>query len=102
MFRIFEPIMREIDKLVSEQVTKVKMERLQLKDSSRVSIKVCQHGAILREVLDQADRYLCYRQSSWLVVLGPVPISKKRLRSPTLGFLLYSQRRRKYSVQTLQ
>jgi hypothetical protein len=40
MFRIFDPIIREIDKLVSEQVVKVKMERLQLGNPSRASVKV--------------------------------------------------------------
>lgn len=40
MFRIFDPIIREIDKLVFEQVVKVKMERLQLGNLSRASVKV--------------------------------------------------------------
>lgn len=47
MFRIFDPIIREIDKLVSEQVTKVRMERLQLGNTTRASIKVSLKGTTL-------------------------------------------------------
>ena len=52
MFRIFDPIIREIDKLVAEQVTKVRMERLQLGNSSKAAIKVSLHRAIPEGVLD--------------------------------------------------
>lgn len=40
MFRIFDPIIREIDKLVSDQVTRVRLERLQLGDTTKASVKV--------------------------------------------------------------
>ncbi|KID59176.1 Hsp70 family protein, partial [Metarhizium hybridum] len=55
MFRIFDPIIREIDKLVSDQVTRVRLERLQLGDTTKASVKVGES-----------------RQSSWLVALEPV------------------------------
>jgi hypothetical protein len=44
MFRIFDPIIREIEKLVAEQVTKVRMERLQLGNSTKAAVKVSLHG----------------------------------------------------------
>jgi len=40
MFRIFDPIAREIEKLVSEQVSSVRMERLQLKSKTKSAVKV--------------------------------------------------------------
>lgn len=40
LFRIFDPIIREIDKLVAEQVTKVKILRLQAGRLSNAEVKV--------------------------------------------------------------
>jgi hypothetical protein len=57
MFRIFDPIIREIDRLVAEQVTKVRMERLELGNSNRAAVKVGLHGAILQVLLNKTDRY---------------------------------------------
>jgi len=50
MFRIFDPIIREIDKLVAEQVTKVKMERLEQGNSASASVKVSQSFSLYRAV----------------------------------------------------
>ncbi|KFG77530.1 hypothetical protein MANI_111979 [Metarhizium anisopliae] len=51
MFRIFDPIIREIDKLVSDQVTRVRLERLQLGDTTKASVKVGEsRGAVMSKL----------------------------------------------------
>ncbi len=40
MFRIFDPIIREIDKLVLEQVRDVQIKRLESNNSSGVTVRL--------------------------------------------------------------
>jgi hypothetical protein len=40
MFRIFDPIIREIDRLVAEQISNIKIERLQAVPSNTNGVKV--------------------------------------------------------------
>jgi hypothetical protein len=40
MFKIFDPVMREIDRLVTEQVNSVKIKRLQAVPPNTTGVKV--------------------------------------------------------------
>lgn len=73
LFRIFDPIIREIDKLVTEQVTSVRMERLQLGNTAGASVKVGLHKSYLWFRCHEIYKPL-YRQFSSLVALGQVLI----------------------------
>ncbi|KAH6662561.1 hypothetical protein B0J14DRAFT_707549 [Halenospora varia] len=84
MFRIFDPIIREIDKLVSEQVTKVRMERLQLGNSSRAAIKAIflvggfGSSAYLKDVIEKSNPGVLVIQpkEAWSAIVRGAVMSK--------------------------
>ncbi|KEZ46799.1 hypothetical protein SAPIO_CDS0097 [Scedosporium apiospermum] len=81
LFRIFDPIIREIDKLVTEQVTSVRMERLQLGNTAGASVKAIflvggfGSSAYLKDVIEKSNPGVLVVQpkEAWsAIVKGPV------------------------------
>jgi len=84
MFRIFDPIIREIDRLVAEQVTKVRMERLELGNSNRAAVKAIflvggfGSSAYLKEVVEKSNPGILVIQpkDAWSAIVRGAVMSK--------------------------
>jgi hypothetical protein len=84
LFRIFDPIIREIDKLIAEQVTKVRMERLQLANSNRATVKAIflvggfGSSAYLKEVIEKSNPGILVIQpkDAWSAIVRGAVMSK--------------------------
>ncbi|KEZ45057.1 hypothetical protein SAPIO_CDS2479 [Scedosporium apiospermum] len=84
MFRIFDPIAREIEKLVSEQVSSVRMERLQLKSKTKSAVKAIflvggfGSSAYLKQVIEKSNPGILVIQprEAWSAIVRGAVMSK--------------------------
>ena len=92
VFRLFDPIVREVDRLITEQVNDVKIERLQATPSNPNGVKVWYpyRRAMLPVLLKTSRLYF------WLVVLALVGIYGKSSKSRTQILWLSNLKKREF------
>ena len=97
MARIFDPVVRDVEKLISEQVLHVKIDRMEAGSAELENVKVVPYvQTLIRKFGLLMSHFRKHRPFSLLVALVPAHTSRLSSRRPTPVLLSFSRGRREY------